>query len=198
MERIARSYFITHKLLLKMSEQNSLKLLYATAQTTDDLDLFLYTGLNIVGRDGLVQIVADVIFDRLAQTCEGQKDLALEMLEPSVLMQRIRQMKADFVKYVLGCLGQSKSEWDCLGRGEWALEVTYLSEIWRNYFYEDGAFVLTSTGSFVDRLFCFDNIHFVDLFDIYKFGQDDVNSFVFSSKENLLFTEHTLDFISSN
>lgn len=181
-----------------MSEQNSLKQLYQTAKTTADLDLFLYTGLPIVGRDGLVQIVADVIFDRLVQTCEEQKELALEMLEPSVLMKRIRQMKADFVKYVLPCLGQSKSEWDCLGRGEWALEVTYLSEIWRNYFYEDGAFVLTSTGSFVDRLFCFDNIYFSDLFDIYKFGQDDVNSFVFSSKENLLFIEYTLDFISSN
>ena len=62
-----------------MSEQNNLKLLYATAQTTDDLDLFLYTGLSIVGRDGLIQIVADVIFDRLVQTCKNQKELALEM-----------------------------------------------------------------------------------------------------------------------
>jgi hypothetical protein len=65
-----------------MSEYNSLKELYRTAQTTADLDLFFYTGLPIVGRDGLVLIVADVTFDRLVQTCKKQKELAVEMLEP--------------------------------------------------------------------------------------------------------------------
>ena len=181
-----------------MSEQNSLKLLYQTAQTTDDLDLFLYTGLPIIGRDGLIQIVADVIFDRLVQTCKSQKELALEMLEPSVLMQHINKMKANFVKYILHCLEQEKEEWAHLGRGEQRLEVTYLSEIWRNYFYEDGAVVLTATGNFVDRLYSFDHMFYSDCFDIYKFGQNDVNSFIFSSKENLLLIEHTLDFINSN
>jgi len=181
-----------------MSERNSLKQLYRTAQTTVDLDLFLYTGLPIVGRDGLVSIVADVTFDRLVQTCKKQKELAVEMLEPSVLMQHINKMKANFISYILDCLEYEKCEWAHLGRGKQELEVTYLSEIWRNYFYEDGAVVLTATGNFVERLFCFDSVQFPYCFDIYKFGEDEVNSFIFSGTENLMLLQHTLDFINSN
>ena len=170
-----------------MSEQNSLKLLYQTAQTTDDLDLFLYTGLPIVGRDGLIQIVADVIFDRLVQTCKNQKELALEMLEPSVLMQRIRQMKADFVKYILSCLGQDKEE----------PRVNYISSIWSNYFSVTNQETLTASAYFTQRLFEFDDVT-TNVFDIYRFGENDINSFVFSETENVLLIEHTLDFINSN
>lgn len=170
-----------------MSEQNSLKLLYSTAQTTDDLDLFLYTGLPILGRDGLIQIVADVIFDRLVQTCKNQKELALEMLEPSVLMQRIRQMRADFVKYILSCLAQDKEE----------PRVNYISSIWSNYFSVTNQETLTASACFTQRLFEFDDVT-TNAFDIYMFGENDINSFVFSETENVLLIEHTLDFINSN
>ena len=181
-----------------MSEYNSLKELYRTAQTAADLDLFLYTGLPIVGRDGLVSIVADVTFDRLVQTCKKQKELAVEMLEPSVLMMHISKMKANFISYILDCLGHEKCEWAHLGRGKQELEVTYLSEIWRNYFYENMAYSNTATGNASERLFFLEAVDYPYCFNIYRFGENDVNSFILCDSESIELLQHTLDFINSN
>jgi hypothetical protein len=60
-----------------MSEYNSLKELYRTAQTTAELDLFFYTGLPIVGRDGLVLIVADVTFECTTKKTAAVNEYAL-------------------------------------------------------------------------------------------------------------------------
>jgi hypothetical protein len=170
-----------------MSEKNSLKELYRTAQTTADLDLFLYTGLPIVGRDGLVSIVADITFDRLVQTCKKQKELAVEMLEPSVLMMHINKMKDDFVAYILGCSEQDK-----------LLGITYVSELWRTYFYENMAYSNTATGNVSERLFFLEAVDYPYCFNIYRFGENDVNSFILCDSESIELLQHTLDFINSN
>jgi len=177
-----------------MSERNSLKQLYRTAQTTADLDLFLWTGLPIVGRDGLVSIVADVTFDRLVQTCKKQKGLAVEMLEPSVLMGKIKRMKFDFYKTVL-------SEYKQLQFGT----IEHLGHIHAPYFYTgDWQFRIEypkgayhSSGEFVRRLCDFDGIDFTK-FQMYKIAQFSVNTFVFADSEQSELLQHTLDFINSN
>lgn len=178
-----------------MSERNSLKLLYQTAQTTADLDLFLYTGLNIVGRDGLIQIVADVTFDRLVQTCKNQKELALEMLEPSVLSAKIKAMKIEFVKSISGC-----QNWTTRG-----IKVEHIGLVYANYFYTadwqfhmnlpDGGY--QSSGAFVKRLCEFESIDF-SKFQLYKIAYSQTNTFVFSYSESPELLQHTLDFINSN
>jgi hypothetical protein len=178
-----------------MSEQSSLKELYRTAQTTADLDLFLWTGLPIVGRDGLIQIVADVTFHRLVQTCKNQKELAVEMLEPSVLMVRINQMKFDFCKTVLSGYTQLS----------FGVELENMGSIYAPYFYTgDWRFRVEyptggyhSSGEFVRRLCNFDDVDFHQ-FQMYKIAHFSENIFVFADSEQPELLQHALDFINSN
>lgn len=178
-----------------MSEQNSLKQLYANAKNTFDLDLFLYTGLPIVGRDGLIQIVADVIFDRLVQTCKNQKELALEMLEPSVLFAKIKAMKVEFIKSISGC-----QNWTTRG-----IKVQHIGLVYANYFYTadwqfhmdlpDGGYQVS--GAFIRRICEFDSVDF-SKFQLYKIAYSQTNTFIFSYLESPELLQHTLDFINSN
>jgi hypothetical protein len=189
------SNIYSFKTTLKMSEYNSLKELYRTAQTTDDLDLFLYTGLPIVGRDGLVSIIADVTFDRLVQTCKKQRELAVEMLEPSVLMGKIKQMKSEFYKAILSEYSQLPNE----------VDVEWVGHIYAPYFYT-GDWQLRAgyssasfriSGEFVRRLCDFDGVDFTK-FQMYKIAQFSVKTFVFADSEQPELLQHTLDFINSN
>ena len=178
-----------------MSEKNSLKLLYQTAKTTADLDLFLYTGINIVGRDGLVQIVADVIFDRLVQTCEGQDELEYEMMHPSILARKIWYMKFEFAYYL------SHTLWS----GSDNKKVEHKGVIYGSYFYTqawqfrrdlpDGGYIFA--GAFVRRLCSFDDVDFTK-FQIYRFGGIDDNTFILPYGESVELLQYVIDFISSN